>query len=1070
MEHGPFAIRIGVVQVEFLIGPAGSGKTFRCLERVRAALKKSPEGLPLVFLAPKQATFQLERELLSDPELAGYTRLQILSFDRLAEFVLDNYFAAPLRLLSEEGRVMVLRAILAGEAERLRIFRASARLPGFARELSTLIRELRMHKIGPQQLAQAAKKLPHLTDKLHDVALLLAEYAEWLKKKELEDPNRLLELATEGIQRAGEEVRLAGLWMDGFAEMTPQEIELLAAVVPRCEHATLALCLDHEPREQAPWLSSWSVLSQTFRKCYQAVQASIEDKPAVTLLPRDPQKNRFAANPVLAHLERNWGNLIGRECGGTIQAFECVNPEAEAVLAAREILRFVRDEGGRFRDVAVLVRRLEHYHDSLRRVFTRYEIPFFLDRREPVAHHPLAELTRYALRTAAFGWRTDDWFGALKSGLVRAEEAALDDLEIEALAHGWRGETWLKPLPAGERFEALRKEVVPPFARLRNTLAGRPTGHQLGNALRDFWNAAGVERTFREWNDSQLHETVWSEMLKWVDNVELAFGSVALELREWLPIIETGLSTLTVGVVPPALDQVLIGSVDRSRNPDLRMVLVLGLNDGVFPETPAIDGLLTDHEREALYDAQIFLGPTAKPRLGHERFYAYIACTRARERLVLTYSQFDAQGQKLNPSPFLNHVRRLFTDLEVKLWSIGEIEHACECLPPASKFPPVSPDECLSPEMAAKLYGPKLNTSVTRIEQFAACPFRFFITSGLRAQEQRVFEVDAKKRGQFQHEVLRQFHESLQQEGLRWKDLAPEQARARIRGIAAEHTRHFEGGVFMDNARDQFAAGQLSLALEQFAEKLVGWMREKYQFEPARVELRFADENGTMPAWRLALANGRGLVFTGSIDRVDLFRVNDEEALCVVVDYKSSDRKIEPVLLANGVQMQLPAYLSVLRHMREPASIFGVKRLVPAGVFYVSLRAAYATHKNRKQALAGKAEAFQHRGRFDRTHLERLDAHASVNRRGDQFNFRLTNNDTLHRQERDPMEREQFFRLLDLVETHLKNFGEAIYRGEAQVNPYRFGSKVPCVQCDYRPICRFDPWEQTYRALQEAEA
>src|SRR4051812_36758149 len=95
-----FFYHLCIVQVEFVIGPAGSGKTFRCLEQVRAALKASPGGPPLLFLAPKQATFQLERELLSDPELTGYTRLQILSFDRLAEFVLDNYFAAPPRLLS----------------------------------------------------------------------------------------------------------------------------------------------------------------------------------------------------------------------------------------------------------------------------------------------------------------------------------------------------------------------------------------------------------------------------------------------------------------------------------------------------------------------------------------------------------------------------------------------------------------------------------------------------------------------------------------------------------------------------------------------------------------------------------------------------------------------------------------------------------------------------------------------------------------------------------------------------------------------------------------------------------
>src|SRR6266702_78251 len=76
------------MRTRFLLGPAGSGKTCRCLAEIGAELKASPEGLPLVLLVPKQATFQLERQLLARPDLPGYTRLQILSFERLAEFVL----------------------------------------------------------------------------------------------------------------------------------------------------------------------------------------------------------------------------------------------------------------------------------------------------------------------------------------------------------------------------------------------------------------------------------------------------------------------------------------------------------------------------------------------------------------------------------------------------------------------------------------------------------------------------------------------------------------------------------------------------------------------------------------------------------------------------------------------------------------------------------------------------------------------------------------------------------------------------------------------------------------------
>jgi len=35
------------VQVRFLLGPAGSGKTFRCLAEIRAALRAAPDGPPL---------------------------------------------------------------------------------------------------------------------------------------------------------------------------------------------------------------------------------------------------------------------------------------------------------------------------------------------------------------------------------------------------------------------------------------------------------------------------------------------------------------------------------------------------------------------------------------------------------------------------------------------------------------------------------------------------------------------------------------------------------------------------------------------------------------------------------------------------------------------------------------------------------------------------------------------------------------------------------------------------------------------------------------------------------------
>ena len=187
----------GGVQVRFLLGPAGTGKTFQCLEEIRTELTTNPAGLPLLFLAPKQATFQIERQLLADQSLEGFTRLHIVSFERLASHTLEALGMPEPRLLSNEGRVMILRALLARHHRDLKLFRASARLPGFAQQLSTLLRELQSAQISPERLAELAEKHGDtpLARKLSDIAFLYRSYLDWLAHEKVQDADCLLDIA-----------------------------------------------------------------------------------------------------------------------------------------------------------------------------------------------------------------------------------------------------------------------------------------------------------------------------------------------------------------------------------------------------------------------------------------------------------------------------------------------------------------------------------------------------------------------------------------------------------------------------------------------------------------------------------------------------------------------------------------------------------------------------------------------------------------------------------------------------------------------------------------------------------
>ncbi len=1133
-----------LVPARFLLGPAGSGKTFRCLAEIRAALREGAEGPPLILLAPKQATFQLERQLLADPAAAGfdgYTRLHIFSFERLAQFVLEKLNVAPPQLLTEEGRVMVLRALLLLHEKELKLFRRSARRPGFSRELSRLLGELQQHQFTPARLRALASRLAgrrELQDKLHDLALLDEVYASWLARHRLQDANRLLGFATAALRRATlnpqpSTLNFDGLWLDGFAEMTPQELDLLAAILPHCERATLAFCLENEPEAETSWPSIWSPVGKTFQQCRRRIENLPDGK--IEILKRDSFKRRFAKNSDLAQLEENWAKPASNsQLPSAISLSACTNPEAEATFAAREILKFVRDKNrrNRFRDCAVLVRNLDSYHQPLARVFRRYGVPFFLDRRESVAHHPLAELTRSALRTVAFDWPHDDWFAALKAGFSGVDENEIDRLENAALEFGWRGTKWRAPLPTDDHsLERLRREILPPFGDFAARLAqhkNQPAGGELADALREFWDELDVEKTLERWSlagreqssivnrQSSIHQTVWEQMNVWLDNVALAFPREALPLRDWLPVLEAGLASLTVGVIPPVLDEVLVGAIDRARNPNLKFVLVLGVNESVFPAAPAAPSILTDADRDELEQGGVTLGPDLRERLARERYYGYIACTRASERLAVTFARHDAGGKTLNPSPFISHLRRLFPKLEIEEFGgeigMAEVVHPAEIAAPLVEIqnsvgaevtrlkskkrlltssptnvgwsellelPSLKslaeslrclrepdPAENLSPALAEKLFGPALQTSVSRLEEFAQCPFRFFVRSGLRAGERKIFELDARERGSFQHDVLKVFHERLAAEGARWRDLTPPEARERIRAIAVELTGNFRGGLLRDTAQSQFEARAMTESLQDFIEVVVTWLREQNEFDPAAAELDFGGDGARAPAWELDWGDGHRVELHGRIDRVDLWREpGSDTALALVMDYKSSGKKLDAILLEHGVQLQLLAYLNVLRHWANPRDALGVARLVPAGVFYVNLRGQYESGSTRAEALedagAARKRAYRHTGRFDASVLPKLDRIGAA----DQFSYQRNKDGSLRKGSAEALPRVEFEKLLDRVERQLRDMGRAIFSGVAKVDPYRKGSETPCEYCDYRAACRIDPWTHTYRVL-----
>jgi ATP-dependent helicase/nuclease subunit B len=244
----------------------------------------------------------------------------------------------------------------------------------------------------------------------------------------------------------------------------------------------------------------------------------------------------------------------------------------------------------------------------------------------------------------------------------------------------------------------------------------------------------------------------------------------------------------------------------------------------------------------------------------------------------------------------------------------------------------------------------------------------------------------------------------------------------------------------------------------------------QYEFDPQAVELSFGLKADDLPAWRLPLGDGKWLVLRGKIDRVDLWRApGADEALAVIVDYKSSGKKLDPILLHHGMQLQLLSYLNALLHLPDPKKIFGVNRILPAGVFYVPLRARPESVNTRRDVLGKVVEsassAYQHTGKFDVAALARLDNRGAE--KGDQFKFSRKKDGELSKRGNEALTSESFAALLKKIEADLRSHAERIFGGEVAARPFRKGSERACDWCQCQPVCRFDPWKHPFNVLRK---
>lgn len=1141
--------------LRFILGRSGTDKSAAIFKEIKEKSIHDPQGPPIFYIVPDQMTFDQEYTLFRDPKFTGSIRTQVASFSRLAWRVLQETGGGTRQFISSIGIQMLLRKIIQEKQGDWLVFQKAMEKQGFIEQLETMITEFKRYQITPDMLSQQKEVIDQfvhkeagetaLMNKLDDLTYIYEKLELHLKNQYIDGEDQL-QLLAEKIPQASF-LQDAEIYLDGFHRFTPIELHVVKTLMQTCKRLTIVLTTD-DPEIDEGEIPELDLFYQTKTTYHQLKQLAQEDGISIeSPVYLQAEEGKFQDHPYFAHLEKHFHETPVPTYDGQvpIKIAEAVHPRAEVEGVAQEILQLVREDGYRFREISILMRESETYHDLIATIFEDYEIPVFIDEKRSMLNHSLVEFIRSLLEVIHGNWRYDAVFRMLKTGFIPIQDKkypltrdAIDELENYCLEYGIRSRSsWFSEEEwTYERYRGFQRKaqtddeqrVQERINRYRNqvTHALRPCDEAIRNAttvreyceiiytlleklhvpkkleeLRSLYDDAGQIEKGRE------QEQVWNALIQLFDEMVEMVGDESLSFTVFQEMLDAGFQTLKFAHVPPSMDHVIVGSVDRSRISGKTCTFLLGVNEGLWPMKPPADSVINEQERELLAIHGMKLADTSKRQLLDDWFYMYLAFTSAEKYLWVSYPISNEEGKAKMPSQLIRKLEQLFPVCEehLLLQDPDELVDAERFITTREKtraaltaqlsryvrgYPmkpvwwhvlnwymtnhpkqstsynvlqslryenkPVS----LTKETVTKLYPKQIKASVSRLETYYRCSFQHFAKYSLGLKERKTFKLDAPDIGQLFHEALKIITEWIQEEGTDYAKLTKENANGYAKRAVHQLAPVLQHRILYSSNRYQYIQQKLQQVIAR-ATFVLSEQARKSEFSPIGLELGFGlEQDADLPPITLELPNGFELVLRGQIDRVDRASQNGQLYLRII-DYKSSAHQLRLLDVYYGLSLQMLAYLDVV--LAHSEQWLGIKAS-PAGVLYFHVHNPMISGKIPLNEQAIEKEIFKQykmQGLLVRDEgiVQLMDTSlssgtsqiipAGLKKNGGFYSHSKVADD------------ETFSVLQNHIHQLMTKAGIDITTGEIDLNPFQHKQQNACTFCPFKSVCQFDPIIET---------
>ncbi len=1097
------------MSLQFVAG-AYAGENSRYIYRKIIERSQKESGRSFYVLVPEQYSMQAQSELVKMHPKGCITNIDVLNFTRLSRTVFDKtgFDCGP--VLDDTGKLLVLRKTAGDLAKDLPVLGSVLDKNGAAALIKSLISEFMQYRITPETLEAlcAGGQLSGAAGyKLADIKKLYSAFLAAIDGKYI-TAEEMPGILAERIDRT-DFLKDTDIVLDGFTGFVPIQMEVIGRLFEQCRSVTVVLTAD-------PDGETAEILKGRRRGISKSGLFKMSGETALSILDLAKEKNVEILSPIFvgggkarsADLTFLCENIYRNRRGQYALPAENIalnlaaDPKEEIGQIAETICRLVREEGYRYRDIALITGDPETYGDIAEEVFSACGIPYFSDRKKPVVSNPAVEFIRSAVGLMTEGFSYRSVFRYLRCGMTEFSAAEADLLETYVLAAGIRGfrkygEEWTRTfctVTAADleaindiraRFYASLEDYVSAM-RVRSSSAEEKTRalyalieknsiQEKCARMAEAFEAAGENALYRE------YEQICRIVIDDLDKLTAIIGAERMSLKTYETLTEAMFLERKLGITPPGTDRVVIGDVERSRLSGTKVLFLAGCNEGALSASAHGSSLLSASEREQIALAGVALSPDERELLLRQRFYLYLMCARPEDKIFLSCAAAGPGGHVLMPSPFIEEIRKIFPEGLVSLPSEGEAKlnalqtgrgrermltkgfQALRAGRPDDVFFELcawyantedaggayeiarsaaavrAPKTRIDPGIA--LYGEEERFSATRFDCFAGCAFAHFIKYGLRLKERDIFEWTALDRGTLVHAAL-QYFVRFAGEKNDWKGLGDAE-RKFMSDRAFDRALAESAGNFPEGSRNDFAMERIR-KLVDMATWAVTEQIKRGRFTPFQSEMAY---------------NISGI--RGSIDRLDLCRAGDISYVRVI-DYKTGGEKLDLSRLCYGSGIQLPLYLKAAMESNE--KIPGKKE--PAGIYYFNigepvLPVAKAGEKADPEAIL---ETLKLTGltREEREILDLTDEGLAASGKSDVIKATLRK-DGMPAATSEIAKEADFGVIYRYTGYITENMRERILKGEADIEPLKYGDRSACDYCVCKGICRFDRRIPGYR-------